>query len=44
MNAVINIGGEEYSILEIPHESSAVVVKQKNGLLEVLDMKVDLCT
>ena len=42
VNVTIVLSGEEYSIVEIPHKSSAVVIKQKNGLLQQVDMKVDL--
>ena len=42
VNVCIVLKGEEYSIVEIPPQSSAIVRKQKEGLLQQVDMKVKL--
>ena len=43
VNVTIVLRGEEYSIVEIPPQSSAIVRKQKEGLLQQVDMKASLC-
>ena len=40
INVSIVLRGEEYSIVEIPPQTSAIVRKQKEGLLRQVDMKV----
>ena len=42
VNVMIVLNGQEYSIVEIPCESSAVVIRQKEALLKLVDMKVFL--
>ena len=40
VNVTIVIDKESYSIVEIPPQTSGMVVKQKEGLLQQVDLKV----
>ena len=40
VNVTIVIDKESYSIVEIPSQTSGIVVKQKEGLLQQVDLKV----
>ena len=40
VNVTIVIDKESYSIVEIPPQTSGIVIKQKEGLLQQVDLKV----
>ena len=42
VNVTIVIDQEPYSIVEIPPQTSGIVIKQKEGLLQQVDLKVNL--
>ena len=41
VNVTIVIDKESYSIVEIPPQTSGIVIKQKEGLLQQVDLKVN---
>lgn len=42
VNVTIVIDKESYSIVEIPPQTSGIVIKQKEGLLQQVDLKVNM--
>lgn len=42
VNVTIVIGEESYSIVEIPPQTSGMVIKQKEGLLQQVNLKVNM--
>ena len=40
VNVTIVIDKESYSIVEIPAQTSGIVIKEKEGLLQQVDLKV----
>ena len=42
VNVTIVIDRESYSIVEIPPQTSGIVIKQKEGLLQQVNLKVNM--